>query len=78
MATIRSHGNKATELRMIAIFQKFGITGWRRKQKVIGSPDFTFRRERLAVFVDGCFCTLFRDTRPSRKIMQTSGSRNSP
>ena len=26
MATIRSHGNKATELRMIAIFQKFGIT----------------------------------------------------
>jgi len=32
-----------------------GITGWRRKARVFGKPDFVFRSERVAVFVDGCF-----------------------
>ena len=30
MAAIRSHGNKATELRLIRVFRAHGITGWRR------------------------------------------------
>jgi DNA mismatch endonuclease (patch repair protein) len=30
MAAIRSRGNRATELRLIAIFRAHGITGWRR------------------------------------------------
>jgi DNA mismatch endonuclease (patch repair protein) len=55
MAAIKSKGNKDTELRLIFIFQTNGITGWRRNQKLPGKPDFVFRRERLAVFVDGCF-----------------------
>ena len=55
MSLIRSRGNKATELRLIEIFREFQITGWRRNQKLIGKPDFTFRRERVVVFVDGCF-----------------------
>jgi DNA mismatch endonuclease (patch repair protein) len=55
MSLIRSRGNKATELRLIEIFREHGITGWRRNQKLIGKPDFTFRRERVVVFVDGCF-----------------------
>lgn len=55
MALIRSHGNKATELRLIAIFREAGIAGWRRKQSLPGKPDFLFRKQRLAVFVDGCF-----------------------
>ena len=55
MALIRSRGNKATELRMIALFRAEGITGWRRNARVFGKPDFVFRRERVAVFVDGCF-----------------------
>jgi len=55
MSLIRSRGNKATELRLIAIFREFGITGWRRNQALLGKPDFTFRRERVVVFVDGCF-----------------------
>lgn len=55
MAAVRSTGNKATELKLIAIFRANGITGWRRNQRVAGKPDFVFRRERLAVFVDGCF-----------------------
>jgi DNA mismatch endonuclease, patch repair protein len=55
MSLIRSRGNKATELRLMEIFREFGITGWRRNQNLPGKPDFTFRRERVVVFVDGCF-----------------------
>ena len=55
MAAIRGSGNAATELRMMALFRAHGITGWRRRQRVFGKPDFVFRRERVAVFVDGCF-----------------------
>ena len=55
MSLIRSRGNKATELRLIEIFREHGIIGWLRNQKLTGKPDFTFRRERVVVFVDGCF-----------------------
>jgi DNA mismatch endonuclease, patch repair protein len=55
MAAIRSIGNKDTELRLAAIFRATGITGWRRRQPLLGRPDFVFRRARLVVFVDGCF-----------------------
>lgn len=55
MAAIRSTGNRSTELRLASILRAHGITGWRRRQPVPGKPDFVFRRERLAVFVDGCF-----------------------
>lgn len=55
MATIRSRGNKATELKLAFILRVAGITGWRRHQRVPGRPDFIFRRQRLALFVDGCF-----------------------
>jgi len=55
MAAIRSSGNRATELRLMAIFRAHGITGWRRHLPLPGRPDFVFPRARLAVFVDGCF-----------------------
>lgn len=55
MSRIRGRGNKDTELRLVAILRANGITGWRRHQALPGHPDFIFRHERLAVFVDGCF-----------------------
>ena len=55
MARVRSRGNAATELRLMAIFRSHGITGWRRNRPVFGRPDFVFPTERVAVFVDGCF-----------------------
>jgi len=55
MSAIRGTGNKDTELRMIALFRVYGLTGWRRRQLLVGKPDFVFRRERVVVFVDGCF-----------------------
>src|SRR5687768_11790736 len=55
MASIRSHGNKDTELRLIEIFREKRIRGWRRHFKIEGKPDFVFPRRKVAVFVDGCF-----------------------
>jgi DNA mismatch endonuclease (patch repair protein) len=55
MSRIRSHGNRGTELALVALFRAYGLTGWRRRQAVFGKPDFVFRRQKVALFVDGCF-----------------------
>jgi DNA mismatch endonuclease (patch repair protein) len=31
------------------------LKGWRRFQNFIGKPDFIWRKEKVALFVDGCF-----------------------
>ena len=55
MRSIRSSGNAETELRLVDILRRNRITGWRREHNVLGAPDFTFPKARVAVFVDGCF-----------------------
>lgn len=65
MARIRSRGNRDTELALARLLRRHGITGWRRHQQIQNSefgiqnfkvrPDFVFPKQRLAVFVDGCF-----------------------
>lgn len=55
MRAIRSKGNRTTELRLVRVLRSNHVIGWRRHQKLPSNPDFTFRRERLIVFVDGCF-----------------------
>jgi DNA mismatch endonuclease (patch repair protein) len=55
MSRIRSKGNASTEMKMIFIFREYGIKGWRRNVNIIGHPDFVFYKQRIAVFVDGCF-----------------------
>jgi DNA mismatch endonuclease, patch repair protein len=55
MSKVKGSGNRATELRLIAIFREYKIRGWRRRKAVFGKPDFIFPASRLAIFVDGCF-----------------------
>jgi DNA mismatch endonuclease (patch repair protein) len=55
MAAVRSTGNKRTEGKLVEILRKYGVSGWRRHLALHGKPDFTFRTERLVIFVDGCF-----------------------
>ncbi len=55
MSLIRGSGNRDTELRLITLLREAQITGWRRKAPVFGKPDFVFPKQRVAVFVDGCF-----------------------
>lgn len=55
MRKIRSKHNKSTELRLIKFLKDNKITGWRRNYKLYGKPDFVFPKERVIVFLDGCF-----------------------
>lgn len=65
MARIRSCGNHSTEGRLAAALRQSRIRGWRRQlpvriawtrhRSLVVRPDFVFRHERVAVFVDGCF-----------------------
>lgn len=55
MAAVRSSNNKTTELRLIWLFRRAKISGWRRKARVYGKPDFIFQKNKLSIFVDGCF-----------------------
>lgn len=55
MSRIRSTGNAATELRFLHLLRNAGLTGWRRNARLLGRPDIVFGRERVAVFLDGCF-----------------------
>lgn len=55
MSRIRSAGNVSTELTFVEVLKRNELTGWRRGFPIFGSPDFVFPRERVAVFIDGCF-----------------------
>src|SRR5688572_13055237 len=55
MSRIRSVGNASTELRFLSLMRSAGLSGWRRNINLPGRPDVTFVRERVAVFLDGCF-----------------------
>ena len=55
MKSVKSQKNKSTELLLINLFKSNNITGWRRNYKLFGKPDFVFLKNKLAIFVDGCF-----------------------
>jgi DNA mismatch endonuclease (patch repair protein) len=55
MARVRSCGNERTEVALLRVLRRQRITGWRRHRPVFGKPDFVFPKQRLAIFVDGCF-----------------------
>lgn len=56
MAAIRGKHNKSTELALITLFRANKIKGWcRHSRNVFGTPDFIFSKNKVAIFVDGCF-----------------------
>ena len=55
MSSIRSKGNKTTERVFASILRQAGISGWRRHLSLPGKPDFAFRSQRIAIFLDGRF-----------------------
>jgi DNA mismatch endonuclease (patch repair protein) len=55
MAAVKSRDTKP-ELSLRTSLSALGIRGWRCHDPALpGKPDLTFRRARLAVFVDGAF-----------------------
>jgi DNA mismatch endonuclease, patch repair protein len=55
MQAVRGKGNRSTELRLRDLLRAARLSGWRRHLPLPGRPDFAWRAERVAVFVDGCF-----------------------
>lgn len=56
MSQVRSTGNRSTELRLRAYLVRYALRGWCiQPQGIIGNPDFAFKPERIAIFVDGAF-----------------------
>ena len=55
MGRVRSAGNKSTEDKLIAVLKQNHLVGWRRKHLLFGKPDITFPKNKLVIFVDGCF-----------------------
>jgi len=56
MAAIKNRGNKSTEIAFLQLLTGKKISGWRRHYKpLIGTPDFVFLKQRIAIFIDGCF-----------------------
>jgi len=55
MSRVKSSGNRATEFALMTLFRRHRISGWRRRARIFGNPDFIFPAQRLSVFVDGCF-----------------------
>lgn len=56
MSAIRSKGNKTTELAFSKLLRRNKISGWRRHdRRIFGVPDFIFPKQKMAIFIDGCF-----------------------
>jgi len=55
MKRVRSSGNKTTEVAMARLLRKAGLSGWRRHLPLPGKPDFAWPKQKVALFVDGCF-----------------------
>lgn len=56
--TMRAVKGKGTSLerRLFSTLAGMGLKGWRKNAgDVLGKPDAAFDRERVAIFVDGCF-----------------------
>jgi len=56
MRAIRSSGNKTTEARLVSLLREHRVRGWQlHPANALGNPDLVIRKQRVAVFVDGCF-----------------------
>jgi DNA mismatch endonuclease (patch repair protein) len=82
MARVKGKGNRSTEKVVEKTLKALGIKGWQKHPKnVFGKPDFYFKRERLALFVDGCFwhacphCGRLPKSRPLFWLTKIHGNR---
>src|SRR6476659_7507166 len=70
MSRIRGRANISTELKIDGILRASRVHGWRRHLPLPGRPDFTFLKQRVCIFVHGCFwhdcprCRKRSSTRP--------------
>jgi DNA mismatch endonuclease, patch repair protein len=82
MSRIRGRANISTELKIAGILRSAGVKGWRRHLPLPGRPDFTFPKQRICIFVHGCFwhdcprCRKRSSTRPKYWAEKIEVNRN--
>lgn len=55
MASVRSKGNRTTEVALAKVLRAADLRGYRKHWPIVGKPDFAWPGLKVAVFVDGCF-----------------------
>src|SRR2546430_2259986 len=55
MSKVRARGNRSTERKLRYSFVRNALSGWVLHPTIEGRPDFLFTKQRLVIFVDGCF-----------------------
>ncbi len=56
MRSVKSRGNRSTELMVRVGLMRKGVRGWHlHPRNITGTPDFYFPAAKVAVFIDGCF-----------------------
>jgi len=50
-----NHPNPQTQLTQLSRAAPNKIIGWRRHLPIFSRPDFAFSKQKIAIFVDGCF-----------------------
>jgi DNA mismatch endonuclease, patch repair protein len=70
MQAVKGKGTRL-ERRLFSMLAGMGVRGWKKNvASVVGKPDVVFGKQRVAIFVDGCFwhgCPVCR-----RKLPQTN------
>lgn len=55
MQAVRGKGTRL-ERRLFSMLAGMGLKGWRKNvDTIVGKPDVAFIKQRVAIFVDGCF-----------------------
>lgn len=71
MSRVKPAGNKSTEGAAEAKLIAAEIVGWEKQPKgLVGKPDFFFPKQRVVVFVDGCFwhaCPVCKRRNPTNR-----------
>ena len=56
MSAIKDKGNATTEKRFRTLLKQNKLYGWRvNVTSLPGKPDFIFSKQKIAIFLDGCF-----------------------
>ena len=68
MSHVRAKGTKIEKI-MSSVFQASGVRGYRKNLKgVLGTPDFCWKRQKLAVFCDSSFWHGFNWAEEKKRI----------
>lgn len=79
MSSIKSK-NTIPEITIRKKLWKYGLRYRIHDKSVIGTPDITFRKKRIAIFVDGCFwhgCSnCYKEPKTNAKFWRNKISKN--